>query len=116
MTLKYELSVKCACRLVGLYESTRYYKSKRVRSDEELKLKIREATSLKTRWGRPRIVWYLRTVMGITDNHKRIGRVYRELGLQIGKRKGKKRMRTHTLVPIHKPVRRGVNRPPTPSR
>lgn len=104
---KHGLSTRRACKLVGLYESTRYYKPKRNRDDEALRLKIREAASLKPRYGRPRIVWYLQEVMGLGDNHKRIGRVYRELGLQIGKRKGAKRMRTHTLVPIHNPKARG---------
>ncbi len=104
---KYKLSVRSACGLVGLYESTRYYKSTCKRTDEDLRLKISQATSLKTRWGRPRIVWYLKTVKGVSDNHKRIGRVYREMGLQLGKRKGTRRMRTHTLVPIHNPKTRG---------
>lgn len=43
--------------------------------------------------GRPMIVWRLRTRLGFRDNHKRIARVYRDLGLQVGRRKnGRKKV------------------------
>lgn len=32
------------------------------------------------------ITWRLRERLGFTDNHKRIARIYRDLGLQVGKR------------------------------
>lgn len=37
------------------------------------------------------IVWRLRQRYGFTDNHKRIARVYRDLGLQVGRRKNKRK-------------------------
>ena len=83
---KFDLSQRKACRLLGLEQSTLYYRSSTQRDDSILKAKIAEICQKKVRYGRPRVVWYLRTVEGLQDNHKRIGRVYRELGLQIGKR------------------------------
>ncbi len=50
-----------------------------------------EVAQAKVRYGRPRIIFILRERMGFTDNHKRIGRIYRELGLQMNRRSGKKK-------------------------
>lgn len=55
---------------------------------------IRELCEAKTYYGRPRVVWNLREVQGFRDNHKRIGRLYREMGLQIGNRRHKKKRRS----------------------
>lgn len=102
------MSTARACRLLGLHQSTRYYKRARVRDDVELREKIAAIAQRKIRYGRPRIVWYLRTVEGIRDNHKRIARVYRELGLQIGKRKGRGKLcRGIQRLVLEKPTRPG---------
>ncbi len=84
---KFKLSARQACRILGLRQSTYHYKPKRVRGDAELRDKILEVVTKKQRWGRPMVTWMLRERMGLTDNHKRIGRVYRELGLQMHKRR-----------------------------
>ena len=57
-----------------------------MRDDEPLKAKIIELADKRPKDGRPSIIWRLRERHGFTDNHKRIGRIYRELGLQVGKR------------------------------
>lgn len=85
------LSTRSACKLLRLNQSTYFYKSKRSRTDDELKEKIIELTQQKPQEGRPLIVWRLRKRYGFTDNHKRIARVYRELGLQVGRRKNKRK-------------------------
>ena len=86
-----KLSIRSACRLLGLQQSTFFYKQTRTRDDEPLKQKIREVIEKHQDHGRPMLVWRLRERHGVTDNHKRIYRLYRELGLQIGKRSRKKR-------------------------
>lgn len=64
-----------------------------MREEETLKTKITELATQRPREGRPTITWRLRERLGFTDNHKRIARVYRELGLQVGKRiRKRKRM------------------------
>ncbi len=55
-----------------------------------------EVAQAKVRYGRPRIIFILRERMGFTDNHKRIGRIYRELGLQMNRRSGKEKAQWKT--------------------
>lgn len=81
-----------------------YYRSVRRRDDGDLKAKITDICQKKVRYGRPRVVWYLRNVQGISDNHKRIGRIYRELGLQVGKRRKERPRRTGLRLAIEKPM------------
>jgi putative transposase len=81
------MSVRQSCRILGLREATYHYKPKRQRDDAELRAKILEVVAKKPQYGRPNVIWRLRERMGVKDNHKRIGRIYRELGLQMYKRK-----------------------------
>ncbi len=89
---------------MGLEQSTLYYHSIRRRDDSHLKAMISDICQKKVRYGRPRVVWYLRDVQGMSDNHKRIGRVYRELGLQVGKRRKERSRRTGIRLAIEKPM------------
>jgi putative transposase len=89
---------------VGLEQSTYHYRKKRERSDEPIRAKLLEAARIKPRWGRPRLTWMLQAKMGVTDNHKRVGRIYRELGLQIGKRVRKK-MKSNRVLLLEVPKR-----------
>ena len=98
---KFELSVRQSCRILGLREATYYYRPKRQRDDEKLKGQILAAVAKKPRWGRPMITWMLKERMGVKDNHKRIGRLYLELGLQMHKRrKSRKVMRPKMLLEV----------------
>lgn len=99
----YKLSRRKVCGLLGLAESSFYYLSNGKRDDEALKTIMKEICEAKPRYGRPRVVWYLREVKGLKDNHKRIGRIYREMGLQINKRPRKKRVRTGLRVVLPTP-------------
>lgn len=86
-----KLSIRSACRLLGLHKSTYLRKPNRQRCEEALRAKIAEIAEDKPQFGRAMITWRLRYRHGFKDNHKRIARVYREMGLQIGKRKRKKK-------------------------
>lgn len=95
-----------ACLLLGLWESSFYYRSSRKRDDEGLGKMIKAVCEEKPRYGRPRVVWYLQEVKGVEDNHKRIGRLYREMGLQIRNRPHKKRWRSELRLALPRPERR----------
>ncbi len=98
---KYKLSIRQWCRILGLREATFHYRSKRKRDDGDLKQKLLEVVGKKPRWGRPMVTWMLRERMGLRDNHKRIGRIYRELGLQVyRRRKSRKLLRPRMLLQV----------------
>lgn len=98
---KFELSVRQSCQILGLRQSTFHYRPKRTRDDTELRSKIVDVVTRKPRWGRPMVTWMLRERMGLKDNHKRIGRIYRELGLQMNKRqKSRKLSRQKHLLEV----------------
>jgi putative transposase len=100
---KFGLSIRATCRLLGLQQSTFHYESTRKRSDEELIAKMREVVEAKNYYGRPRVIWALRKKHGIKDNHKRIARIYRELGLQLWKRKKSRKLtRPRVLLEVPK--------------
>lgn len=98
---KFGLSVRHACKILGLREATYYYRPTRTRDDAKLGAQIREVVAKKPRWGRPMVTWMLRERMGVKDNHKRIGRLYREMGLQMHKRrKSRKITRPKMLLEV----------------
>jgi putative transposase len=93
-----------ALKLVGLQNSTFYYKSQNSRDDEPVATKLTELSQKRVRWGF-RMLLVLMRREGFNDNHKRIYRIYRQSGLQIQKRARKGKLRRLKLVlPI-------VNRP-----
>ena len=100
----FALSRQKACGLLGLAESTLYYRAMKVRDDGPLKAVITEICQKKVRYGRPRVIWYVRDVRGMGDNHKRIGRIYRELGLQVGKRRKGRPRRTGLRLALERPT------------
>lgn len=98
---RFDLSVRQSCRILGLREATFHYRPKRSRDDQVLKSQILEVVEKKPRWGRPMVTWMLRARMGLKDNHKRVERLYRELGLQMHKRrKSRKVTRPKMLLPV----------------
>ena len=86
-----------ACKLVGLSSSTYHYKSDSKKDDKLLKDKLLEFSRKRARWGLPRLIVLLRRE-NIMDNHKRVHRFYKELGLQVSKRPRKKKRRHLRLV------------------
>ena len=83
------LSERRACQLVGANRSTVRYCSQKA-SDEELKQEIKETAMKYRRYGYRRIYQVLRRA-GKRINHKTVYRLYRELGLKVLKRGGRKR-------------------------
>lgn len=89
---------------MGLEQSTFYYHSLRERDDGRLKEEIMAFCQKKVRYGRPRVVWHIREVVKMNDNHKRISRIYRELGLQVGRRSRGRPKRTGLRLVLEKPT------------
>ena len=81
-------SIRKVCLLVGLPRASYDYRPV-VRSDDDLREKIRELAHQRRRFGCPRIHLLLRRE-GLVINHKRTERLYREEGLSLRKRKRKK--------------------------
>jgi putative transposase len=88
LTSKYLVNSSRACKVLGLARSTFDYKEN-PRDDSELIERLTFHADQHRRFGHPRLHVLLKRD-GVTVNHKRSERVYRELGLQIKKRKRKK--------------------------
>jgi len=83
------LSERRACRLVGV--SRRVIRYEPTRGDDAgLRHRLRELASERRRFGYRRL-GYLLEREGITPNHKKLLRIYREEGLMVRKRGGRKR-------------------------
>ncbi len=85
---KYKKSVARVCRLLGLSVSVFDYKEK-PKNDEPIKEKLSELIGEHRRFGHPRLFILIKREMP-TVNHKRTRRIYRDMGLQICRRKRKK--------------------------
>lgn len=91
-----------ACRVVGLASSTFHHTSKRVRSDEPVRSRLKELAAQRARWGCPMLFSILRRE-GFKDNYKRVERIYREAKLSIYLRK-RKNLRSSPRMPLPLPT------------
>ncbi len=91
------VSQRRICGLLNVAESSQRYVSRR--NDEELKTKLLEAAREKPRWGYRRLQLVLEQ-KGIRANHKRVYRVYREVGLLIRRRRRKRLLRAGFVRPM----------------
>jgi putative transposase len=83
------LSERRACRFFGVSRSTVQYRSVRP-ADRELRGRLKELAEERRRWGY-RMLHVLLEREGHELNHKRVYRLYREEGLQIRRRRRRKR-------------------------
>lgn len=98
---EHEASRARAARVLGLNRTTLYYKPKK-KDDEKLKIRLEYFAAKHRRFGLPRI-HYLARREGIVKSHHRTRRVYNELGLQLTKRKRRKKLCPVVRVPFSKP-------------
>ena len=96
------VSQRRICGLLNVAESSQRYVSRR--NDEELRTKLMEAAREKPRWGYRRLQFVLEQ-KGMSANHKRVYRVYREAGLMIRRRRRKRLLRAG----ISRPAVTGAN-------
>ena len=91
-TERYPISTSRACRLFGLWPSTRYYRSCCQRDDRPLRTALNKYAAENQGWGyRGLMDWLVRD--GFQDNHKRVYRIYAEEGWQLGRRKRRQKSR-----------------------
>ena len=83
------LSERRACNLVGVSRRVIRYRSSRP-DDGPLRQRLRELAAERRRFGYRRL-GYLLAREGITPNHKKLLRVYREENLRVRRRGGRKR-------------------------
>ena len=87
---RFGLSIRRACRLVGLGRSTQQYRVQPRADDAVLRRRLRELAAQRRRFGAPRLHVLLRRE-GWRVNHKRTERLYREEGLALRRRRHRKR-------------------------
>lgn len=84
-----DLSERKACRFFGIARSTVQYRSVRP-EDRELRARLKALAEERRRWGY-RMLHVLLEREGHELNHKRLYRLYREEGLQVRRRRRRKR-------------------------
>jgi putative transposase len=100
LCVAYEISQRRACQMIGCDRMTVRYRSRRP-DDPRLRERLRALAHERRRFGYRRLIVFLRRE-GFVVNHKRLFRIYREEGLTVRKRKGRKRavgMRAPMPVP-----------------
>ena len=80
--MEYERSERHACRLVGLGRSTYRYRMRKAERDVALRGRLKELAAKRMRFGYRRLTAML-VREGVTANHKRVYRLYREEGLAM---------------------------------
>jgi len=100
------LSQRAACRITGCPRSVAQYKMKRT-DEPRLVERIKAIAMERRRFGYRRIGLMLRRD-GIVANHKRVHRIYRDLGLQLRPRRkrGVRYVRGNAVPPVTQPNER----------
>ena len=98
---KHDISQRRACRLVSVDPKT--VRRKHTPDCPEIRQRMRELASERRRFGYRRIGLMLKRE-GIKMNHKKLRRLYKEEGLAVKRRRGRKRA-MGTRTPIEAPTR-----------
>jgi putative transposase len=85
----YGLSERRACHLIGIARRVARYQPSRP-DDTDLRQRLRELAAVRRRFGYRRL-GYLLAREGLKPNHKKLLRLYREEGLKLRRRGGRKR-------------------------
>jgi putative transposase len=85
---QFRFSERRACRLMVVQRSSVRYRRRR-EEDLALRTRLKEPALVRRRWGYLRLHVLLRRE-GWRVNHKRVYRIYREEGLQVKRRKGRR--------------------------
>jgi len=105
---RFGLRVRRACKLMGLWRSTKSYEPKPDPDGDRLRARLKESAEKRATWGCPMLHAILRRE-GLVLNHKRTERIYKEerLALKLRKRKHKKVSELRApLVPVENPNER----------
>jgi putative transposase len=94
------LSIRRACRVVGMCRATCNYRSRRNGNDEALRARLRDLAEQRRRFGCPRLHVMLKREW-LVINHKRTERMYREERLSLRLKRRRKRA---ALIRVKLPV------------
>ena len=103
---KYQLSERQACRFLRISRTAIRYQSQK-RDDEEIIKLLMEIGEQKPRWGFKKMYDYLKNE-GHAWNHKKVRRIYREIGLNL-RVKPKKRLPNRNPQPLIVPEEANVS-------
>jgi len=92
-----------ACRFTGFARSSQRYRTRRA-PDTALRTRLHELATKKPRWGYRQLTRVLRRQPGPRINKKRVQRIYQQEGLQVRRRRRKRRA-TIPRVPMPVPTR-----------
>jgi putative transposase len=98
----FDVSERRACGIIGVSRRVNSYALQRP-DDGALRVRLRDLASERRRFGYRRL-GYLLAREGITPNHKKLLRIYREEGLKVRRRSGRKRA-LGTRAPMTVPLR-----------
>lgn len=87
---EHEISQRKACKIVSLDRSSGRYQAKRATDEDELCQKIKSLAEERSRFGYRRI-GYLLLREGYKINHKRVYRLYKAQGLEVRRRKKRRK-------------------------
>ena len=77
------ISVRLACLIFNISTTCYYYQPKTADDNEQIAKLLIDLTSSHKNWGFKLCFLYLRNVLGMPYNHKRVYRIYRELELNL---------------------------------
>lgn len=97
------ISERRACRFTGFARSSQRYRTRRA-PDTALRARLHELALQKPRWGYRQLTRMLRREPGPRLNYKRVQRLYQEEGLQVRRRRRKRRAKV-PRVPMPAPTR-----------
>lgn len=103
MVLETGVSINRACRVMNIDRKTYHYQPKLAKESDMIKAKLKSLSSQYPRYGFKKLFCLLRS-QGMVYNHKRVHRLYVELGLNI-KIKPKKRLAARTKQQLVQPER-----------
>lgn len=98
-------SLRRACRVIGLSTATWRYQPRLNAANDKLVEQLHTHAAERSRFGYRRL-HVLIARGGMTVNHKRLYRLYRQAGLQVRRRR-RKRLTRGERVPLPTPTRRG---------
>jgi len=96
------MSIRQACLLFSIHMSVFYYKEKPKDHDQAIRNHLADLAQLHSRWGFWMMHHRLRQ-LHYQWNHKRVYRIYKEMGLNI-RRKTKKRLPARVQEPLCQPL------------
>ena len=100
------MSKQVACKITGVSRSVYYYKSIKKVKDEAIIRLLKQLAQAHPRWGFRKMLAKLKH-QGYEWNHKRVDRIYVELGLNI-RIKPKKRIPSREAVFLFQPIESNV--------